>query len=661
MGKKVTDNIFIAQKADGLYVNDTLFLPIIIDKITPHYHFTAYSSSRKGYEIKMTEVGSLIPDNPIILSYEKDDPKKLLHDLRFYGLKSGLSVNDTLKIWEAIANDKGLYHLHEKPLLSSDHCGCILFKDDLYYMTYGFAISKDGLIPEYHCIAPAAHLSYDEDLNEVDAFLEAFDLINLAPSEAMPILVTQILSLLQPIVIKERLRSIPGLFLSGPTSTGKTELAITLGSLFGDPNAKDLQNFLTLQNRHKTFKELSQAFSDTTFILDDARKPNAPSLSQSITNLIERVGRSAFQKNEVVLTPIITGEPKVLSSHLESLRNRFVEIYLDPSAEKMLDRKALIGKAKENILPYRTCLLYFIRFISDNFHRNRFYKEIHQAEADFRALYKDPLYRDNDNLLMHYLGFRIFLYYGLTINAITRDRYERYLHGYKDILRSMEQNYRLYSKEEQGKAFIRFLCSSIETGYLAIYVPEVQRCHYRDGDYRYHSTDCYGHFSIVDISHGFSGVYIRDRSALPSDISHKKALPVLALNADALLEVMCREDDRFEEANGYRILPRRETELKHLLADIGLLYVEDRNEKSPRGRDLYNYSCKYPHWIDQGIRYERVYCINMDSPYAQDLIACIDAATSMELPDGCIYCSNHFSGSLNFTEFEDLFSFSVTL
>ena len=43
---------------------------------------------------------------------------------------------------------------------------------------------------------------------------------------------------------EKNLYNIPGLFLSGPTSTGKTEIALEIGTLFGNPISKDLRNFM---------------------------------------------------------------------------------------------------------------------------------------------------------------------------------------------------------------------------------------------------------------------------------------------------------------------------------------------------------------------------------------------------------------------------------
>lgn len=636
-------NTLITQQEEGIFVNDTLFLPVTIQKITPYYHFTSYSEFSKEYELEIVETNSRLPDHPITLRYTKEEPKLFIRQLRTYKILSDFSIGDVLSIWELITDNKEQGIPEEKPVLYSDRCGWIIFENELYYMTANFAIGKHGIIYEYHCTAPCTCLEYDEGLSEDDAFLETLDFLQLDFSEVMPIFVTQILSFQQPVVEREQLRSIPGLILSGPTSTGKTELSIAFGSLFGDLNKKDLRNILVLQGRLKKFEQQSQSFSDTTFILDDARKPGSPSLRQSIENLIDQIGRTSFMKTDTRLTPIISGEPLALSSYLESLRNRFVEVYLNLSPENMNARKLSIERAKKNIKPLRTCLLYFIRFISDNFQSSRFSKYIQRVKRDFENSFGKPVHRSQDNLFMHYFGFRLFLYYGSTINAITCDMYERCLHDYTAVLETMEQNNGRYKKEEQATIFVQFLCNSLENGNLNIYIPTVQTYWYGLPLNRKTDNNTYGFHSVIDIDHEFQGVYIKDRSALPGNSSHPEGLPVLLLNATTLLDVIDRENAAFEESEGYKPLPVKESDLKHLLDDTGLLYTEERYDEKNRK----NYTCQYPHFIDERLQCDRVFCINMESPYVQKLIDCIDSAASADLPEDCLYLKRDLEYTIN--------------
>lgn len=642
----ITKNHTVMQTAEGIFVNEQLFIPAVIQSIIPHYHFISYSEHSKEYVIKLIETESYFPDTPLTLCFNLDCPKKFLSSLDAYGLKSNFLLKDSIEVWNLIVSSRENGLLKESSLLSSDKSGWVLFEDNLYYMTSQFAISKQGIIPEYHCSNPYACLLYDKDLEPIDAFQETMELINLDFNEVMPILVSQILSFLQPMVETKKLYSIPGLFLSGPTSTGKTELALALGTLFGNLATKDMQNFIILQSRLKDFEQRQQYFSDTTFILDDARKSPSYSVGQSITSLIERFGRSAFAKTGTRLVPIVTGEPQVLSGHLSSLRNRFIEVYLNPSEEKMNARKILIGKVKDNPLPIRTCLLGFIRFICKDFTSERLSKEITRVKEEFHSSFGTQIYRHHDNLFMHYLGFRLFLYYGKNLGCLNLEEYKGYIDNYKRILVDIGQNNALYSDEGQIITFVRFLCKAIQSEGLKIYTPQIQTCYYppnprSDYDNGISTDDTYGHYSIIDIAHGFSGVYIKNRTALPNYSLQSEALPVLVINASKLFETIRYECNIFKQSYGYNALPLKEGALKKLLANNGLLYTESRYEK-----DYNNYICSYPHWVNGQYGYcelssEKSFCINMSSPYAKPLADCIEGLNYTKFPYDCLYESSN--------------------
>ena len=65
---------------------------------------------------------------------------------------------------------------------------------------------------------------------------------------------------------------------------------------------------MILQKSIREFEHRQKGFSDTTFILDDARLPKSQTIRQSTVDVIERCGRAAFDKSDTRITPIITGE-----------------------------------------------------------------------------------------------------------------------------------------------------------------------------------------------------------------------------------------------------------------------------------------------------------------------------------------------------------------
>lgn len=142
-----------------------------------------------------------------------------------------------------------------------------------------------------------------------------------------------------------------------------------------------------------------------------------------------------------------------------------------------------------------------------------------------------------------------------------------FVDNYKRILVDIGQNNALYSDEGQITTFVRFLCKAIQNESLKIYTPQIQTCYYppnRSYDYDYYipTDNTYGHFSIIDIAHGFSGVYIKNRTALPGYPLQSEALPVLVINASKLFEAIRYECNIFKQTYGYNALPLKEGALK---------------------------------------------------------------------------------------------------
>lgn len=639
----------LTQTKDGIFVNDRCFLSAIIQSITPHYHFTSYSSYSKGYVIKLVETKSYFPDKSITLYLSLENPKTFFGNLNSVGLKSDFLLKDSIEIWKLIVASTDNKQIIESQVITSERSGWIFFNNDWHYMTSEFAVSKSGADPKYHCTNPYACLSYDKDMDCCEAFSEIIEVIKLDFNEVAPILVGHILSFLQPIAESEKLYSIPGLFISGATSTGKTELALAFGTLFGNFVTKDIQNFLILQSGIKEFEHRQQYFSDTTFLLDDARKSPSYSVRQSTARVLDTLGRSAFTKNNMRLTPIVTGEPETLSVHLESLRNRFVEIYLNSSPDKMASRKVVISKLKENPVLLKTCLFHFIVFICKNIGSSQLSREINRIKEDFSSSFDKQITRIHDNLFMHYLGFRLFLYYGKSTCRLSNSEAIMYADKYKQVLTDIGKHFDAYTDKGQAAIFIHFLCNSIKEGRIKIYIPEVKtQCKFPyttyDDYYDCYTTsnecltDSYGHFAVIDMDYDFHGVYIQKRSAVPGCEEDRTDFPVLLLNIDKIFEILDYETKEFQIQHGYKALSLKRNQLKQILFQQGILYVEKRYET---GNSYCNYTCQYPHWISGCLCSQGVFCINIKAPISSELADCIQSLleTDIDIPDGCLYQS----------------------
>ena len=445
------ENVVIKQTEDGIFVGNRLFLNACIEKITYCYHFTSYSHYTRTYQIELIARDSCFPTIPIVLKYDKEQPNDFFKQIKSNQLKSNFSPQDSIIVWNQLVINKDTALRNKNPLLSSDNCGWIRFKNNLYYMTSKFAISKDGPIYEYHCNNPDAEIIYNPKMPPNIAFDNTKSILFADFQETIPILITQVLSLLFPIIRKKKLYPIPGLFLSGETSTGKTQLALKIGTLFGTSESNGIRNFMILQNNIREFNRRQKGFSDTTFILDDARIPKSQTLCRSITDVIEFCGRASFDKSDSTITPIITGEPQIFNGQLDSLKNRFIEIYLPFNEEAISYRKFLIEKLDEKPKALKTCLVYFIRFICRNANNPIIDDIINRAEKEFYSSSTRSPLRSQDNLFMHYIGLSIFLYYGRTECQFIGG--QEYHQRYQSVLKNIEHYTHIQTEDGQVKIF----------------------------------------------------------------------------------------------------------------------------------------------------------------------------------------------------------------
>lgn len=170
-------------------------------------------------------------------------------------------------------------------------------------------------------------------------------------------------------------------------------------------------------------------------------------------------------------------------------------------------------------------------------------------------------------------------------------------------------------------------------------MPDMVSCYYYNDsdDYEDRKENTYGHYSIIDDEHGYSGIYIRNRSFLPCYSTPTEALPVLIIHADTFFNIISEEKELFKSSHGYDALPLQEMQIKKFMAEEGLLYTEKRYEQKEDKKEHYNYTCSYPYWSYGYINNMSSLCLNMESPYTKRLIDCIISASNTTLPSDCIY------------------------
>lgn len=429
--------------------------------------------------------------------------------------------------------------------------------------------------------------------------------------------------------------------------------------MFGKPESTDIRNFMILQSNIREFNRRQKGFSDTTFILDDARIPKSQTLCRSITDVIEFCGRASFDKSDSTITPIITGEPQIFNGQLDSLKNRFIEIYLPFSEKAISYRKFLIAKLDEKSKALKTCLVYFIRFICRNANNPIIDDIINHAEKEFYSSSTPSPLRSQDNLLMHYIGLSIFLYYGRTECKLLG--VQKYQQQYQAVLKNIEQYTYLQTENGQVNFFLFLVLSLIKSQTFKVFLSpkadiyenlysnetnkEVEKIHPQ----RKNADITYAHHAIIDSSCEFSGIYIANCSYIPGCEKKSRNTPVVLLNRQQLFNLTSKINDNFKNGsfannsfinnfsmNPYiqKLLFLNERSFIRLLAEKGVLCTEERSGKDS-GRK--NYSFKYPYWVNNDICFQSTICLDMSNLLIRQVIPDSTKLPKSKLPPESLY------------------------
>lgn len=630
----------ISQTEEGIFLNKKLALSAVIRKITPIFYYKNIDKCCKAFQIQLIEVRSEFPDQPITLTFNNAKQDLFWGEISRYGLKSELLRKDFFLVLEAILESNDLKHLNEEDHIISDQCGWIHHDGEWFYLSHEFAIGPNGIIKNYCCSSSNTKILFDQSIDPFEAFNETLRLLEYSFDETAPIWAANLLSLMRPIVADCCSYSLPGIFLSGPTSTGKTELALAFGTLFGFPATNTIENIQLIDSGIREFERKSKAFADTTYILDDARNPSSQSIRQSITTLLDRFGRKAFSGNDCKLIPIITGEPGTFNQQLSSLCNRFVEICFYPGDDHLQKRKKIISFVKNNPYPLRTCVVYFISFLAQGMTSGRIKRMIDSTEKSLKGET-----RSYDNYFLLLLAFKTFLLFGETKCNLNHEKSQALEQDFVGLLKKTEELAKLNTDEGIVKSFITLLCRAIRSGNLRIYIASpLSYCAYGLSDNPY-DPDTYegeeentiGHHAVINFDAGFDGVYIKDRNQMMGySKTAKNPYPTLIIHSAQLFSALQKENSDYLEHFGINILFPKINKLKSILAQKGILYTEDRYEKE---KTYQNYSVKYPTLINDEITNQSVLLINPEAPYATELAQCLNDNSDTTLLHSCLYAS----------------------
>lgn len=133
---------------------------------------------------------------------------------------------------------------------------------------------------------------------------------------ALPIFMTSLLSGVSSVLSPEGLSTPLTLWITGKPGSGKTQLALYLGSFYNKPERRDdsmlVKNYLRANESTKYIREHIMKSHDNTVILDDVKAEGSTSLREHTNTNIDILIRSIFDHNlsgiSIYSNAVITGE-----------------------------------------------------------------------------------------------------------------------------------------------------------------------------------------------------------------------------------------------------------------------------------------------------------------------------------------------------------------
>ncbi len=547
--KKVMIDETLSLTDRGIYDGEIEILPLVIDGVEVIHNYTDDGDPRSpgqadGQAAELKESNDTTQpkvtcryslrsadtdmDVPVTYSYDPEDPQAFLKEL---GKKTGIRPRpkDEARTKTALrelfrfftkgpATPDDPFPIPIKRTYISNRSGWHCIDGRWIYLTSGFGITADGIDHNWHCTAPNAHLHFDPTLTAEDAYLKILDLLDLDFRSTALVLTSAILGVLRPLRKLVGQKQPPSLLISGPTSSGKTQLAVGLTHILTDKNG-DLEEVFLLQDTPKRLERATLSLSDTTLILDDIRHSPSANVNDKIRAVLDMTVRDCYLTSR--LLPILTGESGALKHLPRSLDNRWIELLLDPSPEALAARKRVIDQLHKEPLLIRTFFRHLISFLADFLESIRGQTDFPDPEVAFTGIlpYPEPHSRSYDNLQVSYWAFDIFLKYGRWLGALSDENDQAFTKRYIDILKEISERQDLLDPVTQATSIFLALIKKMNIqGATTLDNPGYT---IKNGFGTKHYPNTYGHQALLNLYRGYSGVYIEDSTLLadyPKDL-----------------------------------------------------------------------------------------------------------------------------------------------
>lgn len=517
------------------------------------------------------------------------------------------------------ANFDGIYHI-------SKRTGWIRDNQSWIYLTSGYGIGKDGERSDCRSLASNGYLFYDKIRTPEDTYKQILKILNQAPDELYPIFCCALLSLMQPLKGTALSYSTPGCMISGKTQTGKTELAIHIGRILTNRSG-NLRNTFILQDSLKKYKQDYSDLSDCTNILDDNRKSGSYNIQNRSITVMDDTLRSFFLDNHKAALPIITGEADSFFRMSGSWGNRLIQVFFNYDAESLDNRRSIIRSLKtENPLLFRTGYRYFIQYLAANMDNGELHALTSEVIDEFSSLFPvrdNASYRQQENFMLSYWALKVYLMYGVSIQAISKERPEALLLQYIEILKNSFEKQMTFNP-------LQYTCGTLLSVLKNMKITNASVGERIYPDYRCKSSiyprrrydilelENYGHTVFIDNRIESNGVFIEDCYQVENYRNASRKRVLLVLKRDAFMtayETALSCTSSFVPHT--QLVPFKD--FRKALKENKVLLGEPRNDAE---KNYLNYSLEYP-------------CINLD-PFSKDIYLKDESVYVLNLPNDLI-------------------------
>lgn len=425
------------------------------------------------------------------------------------------------------------------------------------------------------------------------------------PRTALPIFMTSLLSSVSSVLSPEGLSTPLTLWITGKPGSGKTQLALYLGSFYNKPETRNdamlVKNYLRANESTKYIKERIAKSHDNIVILDDIKAENSMSLREHTNTNIDALIRSIYSHNlsgtPIYSNAIITGEYRPDS---DSTLARMILLPLKDFQESPENLQTL-SFFQENGYLLADFMVLFLQWVCRKLENRNFLPALKKEKERLTEGYISETFsaRNSEILSTLRLGLSLledfcrkytFPSFKTTISSLITEGEDQI----KELVK-----YTAYLHEDCSMLYAKALCNLILSDKFIRSTPEV----YYNGKLNY--------FNYC-VSNHESGIYIKNPSVLSQEEYFKNpshSQPYLLVKTELLEDLPYALED-YCRKHGIPSNVYRRFNLRYLAQHKFILQSYNRSDSY--ANNVLQYPCANIEKREMSLG--NFYCINLNHP-----------------------------------------------